>query len=108
METTVVQDAYMDRLLRRIIKRYDDKPLATKLVAHRSFGSAISILENLKGIDLKRLYCEVNNFECFVFSEKFSEPCRKQLELAITDNEKFVLGLHGFYTEIATIVKSEK
>ena len=107
METTVVQDAYMDRLLRRIIKRYDDKPLATKLVARRSFGSAISILENLKGIDLKRLYCEVNNFECFVFSEKFSEPCRKQLELAITDNEKFVLGLHGFYTEIATIVKSE-
>lgn len=107
MEEIFPQDVCLDKLLPRIMKRHSGKPLATKLIVNRTLGTAMSIVSNLKGISPEELNRELNTFERFIFSEKFSKPCREQLTLAIMDDKKFVLELHRFYTEIATMVKKE-
>ena len=107
MRPISLRTAHLDKMLPRIMKRHSGKPLATRLVVNRTFGSAMSIIEDLREISLSGLEHELDIFERFVFSENFSEPCREQLKLAIIDSEKFTLELHGFYTEFITTVKEK-
>lgn len=107
MKALSLQDVRLDKLLPRIMKRHSGKPLATKLIANRTFGTAMSIVSDLKRVSLEDLNRELNTFECFTFSERFSKPCREQLAQAIMDDEKFILELHGFYTETVSMVKKE-
>ena len=83
MRPISLRTAHLDKMLPRIMKRHSGKPLATRLVVNRTFGSAMSIIEDLREISLSGLEHELDIFERFVFSENFSEPCREQLKLAI-------------------------
>lgn len=102
-----MRNAWQDKIFRRVLKRQEGKPLATKLIANRTFGSALGIVGDLANISPAELTQGLNSFKQFAYSERFSKPCQEQLELASTDSEKFILGLHKFYLDIAAAAKKE-
>lgn len=92
---------------KRIEKKMQGKPFATKVIMSRTFSSAFMILQNLHGISFEQI-----TLDLFYLCKdlKFKEIVllfESELELACVNEEKFIFHLHSFYNNISSKIRKE-
>jgi len=90
---------------KRYRKKFAGKPFPTQLMMHRTFNTAIIVLDRLQGLtpeDISRslrISCVDSDFE------KIARAFEVQIELAVVNEEKFIWDLYQFYNGISNQIR---
>lgn len=97
------------KLVRRYIKPYgkkmEGKDISTRCIMASTFNTAIQVLDRIRDLDAASavmsvfVYCKDEKYR---FISKEFESC---LEIAALDPDRFVMGLHKFYNNMAAKIK---
>lgn len=103
------QDERTLKLIRRYIKPYGKKmygkDVDTRCIMASTFNTAIQVLDRIRDVDVAAavmsvfVYCKDEKYR---FISKEFESC---LEIAALDPDRFVMGLHKFYNNMAAKIK---
>lgn len=102
---------FQNRMLTYIDKKYQSKGLSVWLLHRRTLGTAFRCIDEFLAEEH-----ENDQYMLFLYHlEQQAHPvyrpiisaCTSQLELLLADKEKFVKGLHKFYTNMADQIKKE-
>lgn len=99
---------YTDKYYPRFIRRTESKPAPMRLIMERTFHSAMWVLETIDGVEINELDSAANLFAASLKNREFAFLYKSQLEIAWSDADKFVFGLHSFYNNLAGKIKKER
>ena len=91
----------------KLERKLKDKPDTIKILRKRSMNSAISVLDNIRGLDFSEISTSLYFTTQDLKMQEFTKLYDAQVELAAIDEEKFVFQLHNFFNMIATKIKKE-
>ena len=92
---------------RRITKKANDKPMPVMTLQTRTLSTAVEILGDIQSIPFEKLSTSLYFYCQDVGMKEFTRAYEAQLELAGANPEKFALGLHKFYNEMALKIQKE-
>ena len=95
------------RWWRHVRKNSKGKPLAAVLIQIRTLSTAVEILDWIQDIPFSNLSMSLYFYCQDIGMANFTRAYESQLELAAANPEKFALGLHKFYTEMAKKIQKE-
>ena len=98
---------YTEKYYSRFIKKSEAKPAPVRLIMERTFHTAVWVLETIEGVDTNELNSATNLFISNLKNREFATIYGTQLEIAWTNVDKFIFGLHSFYNNLARKVKKE-
>ncbi len=96
----------VNRYLVRYLKKMRGKDKATRCIMSNTFSCAIKVLDQLRDVELHDVvmsvfvYCRDENYQ--FISREFV----KCIETAVLDPDRFVMGLHPFYNNLAAMLKT--
>lgn len=88
-------------------RKMKDKPMPMRQLQSRTMNTATTVLTALRNVPFEKLSVSLYFFCEDVKTQYFTRLYESQLELAGANPEKFVKGLHKFYTESAHKIKTE-
>lgn len=92
---------------KRAAKRKAGKPAVIQIIMERTFNSAYWILDTIKDIEFTKLIFNVYYVCKDISFREIVKLYDAQLELAGIDPDKFVFGLHRFYTSVSKKMRKE-
>lgn len=96
----------MMKYMSRIAKRIEGKPLATRAIMAHTFDTALVVLDCIRDAApseaIMSLFVFCKDADFLQYARKY-ESC---LEVAILDPDRFIVGLHSFYNNLAAKLKS--
>ena len=92
-------------LWRKLLKKIKGTPLPMQILQRRTMSSAIGILESLEGVSFDRISRSLYFYCQDLRMNQFTGQYEAQVELAGANSEKFALGLHKFYNDMANQIK---
>jgi len=102
-----IAELFEQKYRKRMDKKMEGKPPATRIIMSRTFDTAIMVYQNIYDMPFEKL---TSNIYFLCKDLQFREIVRlydAQLELAGVDPEKFIFGLHSFYNNVTSRVKKE-
>ena len=96
-----------DTWWRRVTKKANGKPLPLIILQTRTLSTAVEILEWIQDMPFKKLSMSLYFYCQDVGMKEFTRAYETQLELAGANPEKFAMGLHSFYNEMAHKIQKE-
>ena len=96
-----------DTWWRRVTKKANGKPLPLIILQTRTLSTAVEILEWIQDMPFKKLSMSLYFYCQDVGMKEFTRAYETQLELAGANPEKFAMGLHRFYNEMAHKIQKE-
>ena len=96
-----------DAWWRRITKKAKGKPLPVIILQTRTLSTATEILEWIKDMPFEKLSMSLYFYCQDVGMKEFTRAYEAQLELAGANPEKFAMGLHRFYNDMAYKIQKE-
>lgn len=96
-----------DTWWRRVTKKANGKPLPLIILQTRTLSTAVEILEWIQDMPFKKLSMSLYFYCQDVGMKEFTRAYEAQLELAGANPEKFAMGLHRFYNEMAHKIQKE-
>ena len=95
------------RWWRRIYKNSKGKSLPMTLLQIRTLSTAVEAIEWVSEIPFEKLSMSLYFYCQDVGMKEFTRAYESQMELASANPEKFALGLHKFYSEMARKIQKE-
>ena len=92
---------------RHITKKSKGKPMPVVTLQTRTLSTAVEILDDIQAIPFEKLSMSLYFYCQDVGMKEFTRAYEAQLELAGANPEKFALGLHRFYNEMALKIQKE-
>ena len=89
----------------KLERKLKDKPDTIKILRKRTMNSAISVLDNIRGLDFSEISTSLYFTTQDLKMQEFTKLYDAQVELAAIDEEKFVFQLHNFFNMIASKIK---
>ena len=96
-----------DTWWRRVTKKANGKPLPLIILQTRTLSTAVEILEWIQDMPFNKLSMSLYFYCQDVGMKEFTRAYEAQLELAGANPEKFAMGLHRFYNEMAHKIQKE-
>ena len=98
---------YVGKYLKRVQKRIAGKPLAMQLIMDRTFGTATWVLQLINNVPFQQITAGAYAISAALPQKELARQFEAQLELAGTNEEKFIMGLHAFYNNLSALIKKK-
>ena len=92
---------------RKLNKKLRGKPYPVITIQRRTLSTASEILDTICDIPFEKLSMSLYFYCQDVGMAQFTHAYESQIELAGANPDKFVFGLHEFYTRIASKIRKE-
>lgn len=98
---------YDGQYIKKFHKKLKNTPRPMQILQKRTLNSALAILRNIQDIPFDRLSMSLYFFTQDVKMGQFTRAYESQIELAAVNPDRFVMGLHKFYTDLANKIRKE-
>ena len=105
--TAELEHELASRYWKKTSKKLRDLPRPMQILQRRTINTAMSVLGYINGIPFEKLSMSLYFYTQDVQMAEFTRLYESQLELAAIDQDKFTLGLHKFYNNVANKIKKE-
>lgn len=90
---------------KKLMKKIEGLPQPRQTIRRRAANTAAAILDNLRDVPFNKLAMSIYFYSNDLRMKDFTRYYESQLELAAVNPEKFFMGLHNFYNEMAVKIK---
>lgn len=92
---------------KRLFNKIDGKPEPMQILQKRTMNTALAVLQNLEDVSTVQLFTSLYFYCQDIKMKEFTHRYEAVVEMAGANPDKFVFGLHKFYTDISHKIKKE-